>query len=715
MNAESSTSEHNAIERKKSNLAFAFFCMEDDRAKDMEIFYAFCRLMDDIADEEGVSVESKKIALNNWKEEIKKAYDSDEKISPLGEEMRSLVRRRNIPQKYVLDIIEGVERDTIDAPFETFEDIRQYCYWVASAVGLVSIYIFGCKSPLAKDFAESLGYALQFTNILRDVVDDIKSHNRVYIPTRELEAFGVTRKDLLENPHSQKCKKLFKFLYFRAKHFFNKSRRLLPPEDKRAFTPALIMWAIYEEILESLKKLDFAIPEKPLKISKAKKIVLALGAIRRSKQPEPTDKKFGKVAVIGAGIAGIASALRLAKEGFDVSLFDMKSHIGGRCSAFAWNGVRLDNANHATMGCYKNFFALLEQLDTNSDDYFATTKSMQFLFANSTKKTVKFPSQNDGLFKQLFSFLNYVKLDGMKESLPLLLKLKFGFASPKNNETAKEYLDRMGICSKAIENFWEPFCVSALNTSLKKTNAKLMIATARKSILKCGDNAILKLPRKPIADAIGPAITYLEGVGAKIRLGESVKNLNFENGEIASITTSKCDSEKFDIVVSSVSIGAFKKLFTIDCELSKRIENIKETNITNIYFKTPNKLIESEYACLIGSPLHWIFDKGKSSDNEFVYGITISDSSVRPTKETAEIILQDELKKFFGDIKISDIIPATFQGSTISADTVSENARPKSSEFSKLCNNLIVCGDWIQSELPCTIESAAQSSNDFLI
>ena len=115
------------------------------------------------------------------------------------------------------------------------------------------------------------------------------------------------------------------------------------------------MWAIYEEILESLKKLDFAIPEKPLKISKPRKIYLALKAIRESKKPERTDKQYGNVAVLGAGVAGIGTALNLALDGFDISLYEAKSHIGGRCASLEWNGVKLDNASHATMGCYKYF------------------------------------------------------------------------------------------------------------------------------------------------------------------------------------------------------------------------------------------------------------------------------------------------------------------------------------------------------------------------
>ena len=714
MKAESSESAHNALERKKSNLAFAFFCMEKDRAKDMEIFYAFCRLMDDIADEEGVDFQTKKVALEKWKDEINLAYDSDEKLSPLGEEMRSLVKRRNIPRQYVLDIIDGVMRDTIDKPFETFEDIKHYCYGVASAVGLVSIYIFGCKSPLAKEFAESLGYALQFTNILRDVVDDIKSHGRVYIPTKELDAFGVSRDDLLNNPHSPKCKKLFAFLYFRAKHFFNKSRRLLPPEDKRAFAPALIMWAIYEEILESLKKLDFAIPEKPLKISKSRKIYLALKAIRESKKPERADKQYGNVAVLGAGVAGLGTALNLALDGFDVSLYEAKSHIGGRCASLEWNGVKLDNATHATMGCYKYFHSILDLLGTNTEEFFKPTSAMQFLFADGKSQTITFPKKNDNFIKKIFSCLKYAKLEGMKTSLLLLLKLKFGFANALKNESASAYLNRMSVSKKAIENFWEPFCVSALNTALEKTDAKLMIDTARKSILKGGNSAILNLPQRPIADSLAPALVYLEGVGARIYLGETVKSLNFVGKKIASITTNKCDMAGCKNVVSALNLASLKKLLPDNSSLKKRLEKIEETDITNIYFKTPRQLIKGDYACLIGSPLHWIFAK-QSAPNAYIYGITISASSIKSNKAEADFLLKTELKKFFGDVEITDILPSTFIASTISADTQSERARPTNADCVNEFENLHIVGDWVQTDLPCTIESASKSAFDLSI
>ncbi len=690
--------------------------MEKDRAKDMESLYAFCRLMDDIADADGIPESEKRAELERWKAEITDAYDSERPLSDLGEEMRSLVRRRKIPQQYMLDIIEGVMRDTTGEPFETFEDIRKYCYGVASAVGLASIYVFGFKNERTKDFAEALGYALQFTNILRDVVDDIKSHGRVYIPSAELKAFGVSRRDLLESPHSAKCRRLFAFMYFRAKHFFNKSRRLLQPEDKRSMAPALIMWAIYEEILESIKKSGFLITESPVKISKPKKIALALGAICRSKQPEPPGKKSGRAIVLGAGVAGIGAALRLAAEGFDVSLYEASSRIGGRCAAIEWNGIRLDNGTHAAMGCYKNFFAMLGQIGTNSEEFFKPVERMDFIFGNGEKATVSLPGKSAGVLSKIFSFLNYLKLDGTLGMLPLLLSLKFGIVKAKDGETALDFLLRKGICKRCIENFWEPFCVSALNTPLSRAEARLMLKTAKKSLLGRGDSGALYLPQKPIADALAPAITYLKGVGAGIHLGERVSEIHFEGNCATGISTDKCEHAACEFLASSLNLSAFKKLLPDTSKIKGRISNISVSGVSNIYFSTNKKLIDGNYACLIGSPLHWIFDKtpNAAQGETRIYGITISASESTMSKAEAEKLLKNELEKFFGEVEISGILPATFAEATISADPESEAARPKQPELGEF-SNMAICGDWIQTDLPCTMESAAKSSKDFRI
>ena len=719
-NTESSTSAYHTSERKKSNLAFAFFCMDKERARDMEIFYAFCRLMDDIADEENNPKQARRDSLTRWKDDISSIYAGKTGLSALAEEMRGVINRRKVPQEYVQAIIDGVMRDTFEEPFEAFEDIRKYCYGVASAVGLVSIHIFGCKNPRTIQFAESLGYALQFTNILRDVVDDYRNHKRVYIPREELDAFGVSEEDLADPSKNPNCKELFRFMHFRAKHFFNKSRRLIANEDKRALAPALIMWAIYEKILDNIAESDFSINEIPVKISKAKKIALALGAIRESKRPERQDKMSGKAAVLGGGVAGCAMALRLAYEGFDVSLFEARPQLGGRASQINWEAAALDNGTHALMGCYDNFFAVLRTLGTAGREYFKPVEGMDFIFPTGKKYSVKYPSEDSGILKKLFSFLSYTKVKGFAslDNIRLLTELKFGLVFPRPKESALDFLKSMKVPHGAIKAFWEPFCVSALNTPLKDADAQLMANTIKKCILKGDAAAILYLPQRPILSALSPRTEiYIKGCGGNVYLSESVNSLKFRDGRIIAVSTSKCDACGCDHVFSALPVHALKSILHPYSKLRARLEKIKFTDILNIYFTSSEKILDSEYACIIDSPIHWIFDHSeklpdKETGKAFLYGATVSASTLKASNAQIETMLKEEIKKFFGKNSVLKVLPLRFAAATISADADTEQARPKDEDIRSEFENLHICGDWVQTDLPCTIESAAKSAND---
>lgn len=700
---DSSKSAYHTAERKKSNLAFAFFCLDKQRAEDMQTFYAFCRLMDDIADEETNPISRRIEMLEDWKREIDSIYSDGKDLSPLGVEMKDLIERRSIPKEHIIAIIDGVMRDTSHAPFETFEDIRKYCYGVASAVGLCSIYIFGFKNPTTIQFAQSLGYALQFTNILRDVVDDARTLNRVYVPTEELKAFGVSPEDLRDPSKNPACKKLFEMMYFRAKHFFNKSRRLLMNEDRRVLAPALIMWAIYEEILERLRSRDFDIPAKPLKISKPRKIALALGAIRNSKRQAP-QLASGKVAVIGGGVAGIAAAVNLCAEGFDVDLFEAKSFIGGRVASLEFQGAKLDNATHALMGCYKNFFRLVKILGTRGEDFFAPASGMDFVSASS-RELVKFPTANAGKFAKTFAFLSYLKLPAMRSArnLALLLKIKFGLANAGEQESASAYLKRHKISASAIETFWEPFCVSALNTSLESASAKVMRSTLKKCILKSAEDGRLYFPIRPIADALAPAEYFLRACGSKIHLSNSIEKIEVENDIANAIITKNGERSEFAYIVCATQPDSASAL----CGVKK----LEQTPVQNVYFVSNKKLLNADYACIVGSPLHWIFDHSKKLDGKkFLYGITISANARRGTKEETKQFIQTELSKIFGNLKIEDLLSVGFENSTLSADFKTEQMR----KFVAKTNikNLKIIGDWVDTGLPATLESAAKSAFD---
>src|SRR5438270_11294718 len=154
----------------KSNLALAFVSLGRERRRDMTTFYAVCRVVDDIADADSLSVAQKREQLNKWRGWLRSAA-SDE--PPLAGELRALLAKYPLSPEMLDEIIDGVEMDLYKSSYVTFSELRDYCYHVASAVGLVSIEIFGYRNPACKDYAVDLGLALQMTNIIRDVGRDL--------------------------------------------------------------------------------------------------------------------------------------------------------------------------------------------------------------------------------------------------------------------------------------------------------------------------------------------------------------------------------------------------------------------------------------------------------------------------------------------------------------------------------------------------------------
>jgi phytoene synthase len=147
----------------KSNLALAFVALGRERRNDITIFYAFCRVIDDIADASEVPSEEKAEQLRAWRKWIRESAPEE---PALARDLRGLYAKYAITPSMLDEIIDGVEMDLRNVRYATFEELRLYCYRVASAVGLVSIEIFGYRNPDCRDYAIALGLALQVTNII---------------------------------------------------------------------------------------------------------------------------------------------------------------------------------------------------------------------------------------------------------------------------------------------------------------------------------------------------------------------------------------------------------------------------------------------------------------------------------------------------------------------------------------------------------------------
>ncbi|PWU07281.1 MAG: squalene synthase HpnD [Verrucomicrobia bacterium] len=236
---------------KSSNLAFAFFLLGGQKRADIRTFYRFCRLVDDIADAPDISRQEKSDFLENWATAF-----ATRNYSLLPSDLAELIQRRALDPELFLEIIRGVASDLSTIRYQTFTELREYCWRVASAVGLISIRIFECKAPQSHAYAEILGIALQLTNILRDVGEDAHL-GRIYLPEEDLARFGVTRNALLQRKAEPGFTKLMRFEAQRARSFFSEARAALPSKDYMNLLPAEIMRSMYETLLTAMEKDGF--------------------------------------------------------------------------------------------------------------------------------------------------------------------------------------------------------------------------------------------------------------------------------------------------------------------------------------------------------------------------------------------------------------------------------------------------------------------------
>ena len=253
--------------QSKSNLALAFISLGPERKRDITIFYAFCRVIDDIADSSGFSIEEKQNGLTKWRHALHAASAEE---PPLACDVRQVMAKYSLPAAMLEEIIAGVEMDLIIQRYATFSDLRVYCYRVASAVGLVSIEIFGYRNRRCKEYAIELGLALQMTNIIRDVGKDLRD-GRVYLPQEDLMRFDYSEADLQKRRYNECFVELMRFEAARARDFFARAAAALPPEDRRSMAPAEIMASIYRGLLAQMELDKFRVFEKEYRLSKPEK------------------------------------------------------------------------------------------------------------------------------------------------------------------------------------------------------------------------------------------------------------------------------------------------------------------------------------------------------------------------------------------------------------------------------------------------------------
>jgi len=258
---------------RSSNTSFyySFSLLPRQKREAIQTVYAFCRTTDDIVDEER-DEEKKVILLRKWRMELGKALRGNSAF-PLLNQLSVTADRFHIPVEHFYDLIHGMEMDLEKTRYQTFDELKEYCYLVASSVGLMCRKIFGYRNESTREYAVNLGIALQLTNILRDIKDDAR-RGRIYIPQEDMRRFGYTEDDLLNSRYTPQFVELMRFECQRASSYFDLARAALLDEDKPFFFAARIMWSIYAHTLNRIIASDYNVFERRISISKFLKLLI---------------------------------------------------------------------------------------------------------------------------------------------------------------------------------------------------------------------------------------------------------------------------------------------------------------------------------------------------------------------------------------------------------------------------------------------------------
>jgi phytoene synthase len=273
-----------------SNLAAAFFLLPKAKRRAMVTLYAFCREVDDAADDDSVPSAKRAASLQQWRDDIRRACEWGEPQFQVCRELRPFIRQFALPFYLFDELLVGMESDLEKNRYRDFDELKLYCHRVASVVGLLSIRIFKCDGDEAERYAENLGQALQLTNILRDVAEDAK-RGRIYLPQSMLEKHEVAEDDILNGRFTAGYANATQEIAERAWAHYRLARESFPEEQRQRLVASEAMGGIYWRLLGKLRAVQYNVFQsngRRLKINHLDKLGIGLKTWLRSRRKSYT-------------------------------------------------------------------------------------------------------------------------------------------------------------------------------------------------------------------------------------------------------------------------------------------------------------------------------------------------------------------------------------------------------------------------------------------
>ena len=256
---------------RAKNFYYAFRTLPARKRRAVYAAYAFCRICDDIADGDR-PLDEKRRLFSDTRQLLRQSHDGTV-AHPVFAALGDTAAAFDIPAHYFEEVIEGVEMDLASRRYQNFDELRTYCYKVASTVGLICIEVFGYKHPIAKEYAVDLGLAMQLTNIMRDVKEDAQ-RGRIYIPLDEIASSGYSEPELDNGVVNEAFRNLMRLQAERARRYFTSGRHLIPLLAPQTRACPAVLLAVYSGILNRIEASGFNVFQQRIGLSSTEKLLL---------------------------------------------------------------------------------------------------------------------------------------------------------------------------------------------------------------------------------------------------------------------------------------------------------------------------------------------------------------------------------------------------------------------------------------------------------
>lgn len=425
-----------------------------------------------------------------------------------------------------------------------------------------------------------------------------------------------------------------------------------------------------------------------------------------------------QICVIGGGIAGLSAAVFLAEKGYDITVFEASNRLGGRASSFYDNtfGRYIDNGQHILASWYTSTFEFLKIIGSFEKLSVQNGFEAEFREIGNKRYLLRFPQINPP-FNILNGLIRY-KAISIKDIYSV--KKLINFINSRKDEihvlTALELLMETGQSQRLIDNFWKPFIISVFNAKPEDTSALMFAYIISIGFLK-KNMSNLAIPECSLSELyIKPTEEFLKKCNVKILTSCRVTALNITNNIISSVTINKTQEMKFDYYIVALPYFEYKNIFNqevLENNFNKSL-NLKPSAIVNIHHKiklSTRDINLKKFFGVLNGKTQWIF-KTYSDDNEISLCSVISAANAfnEIENDTLINISRDEIKQLIPEMKNAEFIYSKVikeKRATFIPDNDSASHRLNSETKYK---NLFLTGDWIQSELPSTLESAVRNS-----